>query len=58
MTPCEGFTFLIVFEFLMLDSKCGQNGVHESSLLGVEFCRTIYGPLIKLLLMNLKMIFL
>jgi hypothetical protein len=41
----------------MLNSKCGRNNGHEPSEVGVEFCRTIYGSLIKHLLVNLKMIF-
>jgi hypothetical protein len=27
----------------MLDSKCGRNGGHEPSWLGVEFWKNIYG---------------
>jgi hypothetical protein len=39
--------FDFFFELLMLDSKCGQNGGHGPSKLGVESCKTITGSMIK-----------
>jgi hypothetical protein len=54
MTQCEGFIF---FEFLMVDSKCGQNGRRDPSLLGVKSCKTTLGSMMKYALVTLKMIF-
>jgi hypothetical protein len=45
------------FELLMLNSKCAQNGGHDPSSIGVEFCKNIIGPMIKYILVKLKMIF-
>jgi hypothetical protein len=41
----------------MLDSRCGQNGGHAPSLLGVESYKTIIGSVMKYILVKLKMIF-
>ena len=57
MTQCEGFTFFIFFEFLMLDSKHGQNGGRARYQLEVESCKTIIVSLIKSHAVYLKMIF-
>jgi hypothetical protein len=34
--------FFDFFEFLMINSKCGQNSGHGPSLLGVESCKNYY----------------
>jgi hypothetical protein len=41
----------------MLDSKCAQNGGHDPSWLGAEFCKNIIGYMMKYILVKLKMIF-
>jgi phosphate starvation-inducible membrane PsiE len=42
------YIYFDFFEFLMLDSKYARNDGHEPSKLGVEFCITIYGSMIKI----------
>ena len=49
--------FLIFFEFLMLDSKHGQNGGRAGYYLEVEYSKTIIVSLIKSHVVYLKIIF-
>jgi hypothetical protein len=48
MTQREGFTFFeFFFEFLMLISKCDQNDGRDRSMVGMEFCKNLYGSMMK-----------
>ena len=58
MTQCEGFPFFwFFFEFIMADSKHGQNGGRDRSLLEVESWKNISVSLMKSYVVYLKMIF-
>ena len=51
------YIFLIFFEFLMLDSKHGQNGGRARYYLEVEYSKTLSVSLMKPHVVYLKMIF-
>ena len=53
----ESFIYVIFFDLLVLDSKCGQNGGHERLYLCVESCKTFCGSVKKQVVVNLKIIF-